>query len=454
MKSINKSTFSTEDLIHELVDNRKCAVVTGAAGTGKSFVIRKLQEVYGEMELLTCAPTGTAAKNIEGLTIHKLFGIGRFRKVKKPNPYSEELRRASVLIIDECSMLSASLFSLVNKILIHERQNDAPFGGMKVILFGDMRQLKPVPEARLRDDMAPDISFYNMELFRNRGVISSLFNFYELKTNHRQEKDDSFQKVLNCLRNGKITAEVVAKLNENYSDELTFDEQYRYLTSTNKMAAYINSVMLRHVEGEVFSCKRQIFYKKSKEEIEEKYGDYQNLIGEENIPKIVLLKKGATILFYKNDTSSNLRWTNGQRGKVMELVFDGLGNISSVIVALEREGKINEKDIVQVKKEAFPFYGFSEIGEYFELGKIKQWPFTLGFSHTIDKAQGMTLGKIAVVFSGGRARANLVYVAASRVRKGEDFHLEGSYISKEDIITNSEYEKFISDNNLYVRNVY
>ena len=96
----------------------------------------------------------TLFKNDDTLEIiYKLFGIGRFRRVKKPNPYSEELRRASVLIIDECSMLSASLFSLVNKILIHERHNDAPFGGMKVILFGDMRQLKPVPEARLRDDM-------------------------------------------------------------------------------------------------------------------------------------------------------------------------------------------------------------------------------------------------------------------------------------------------------------
>ena len=132
-----------------------------------------------------------------------------------------------------------------------------------------------------------------MELFRNRGVVSSLFNFYELKTNYRQDKDKAFQKILTCLRNGDITDEVVARLNENYSYELSFDEQNRYLTSTNKMTTYINSVMLCHVEREVFSCKRQIYYKQSKEE---KYEAYQNLIGEEHISKIVQLKKVATIL--------------------------------------------------------------------------------------------------------------------------------------------------------------
>ncbi len=434
------SFFTNETLREELVQQNYNAVILGQAGCGKSTLIREICMSYNPDGIILCAPTGTAAKKIGGKTIHKVFGIKKHRKVDYNSPEMTKLNYATILIVDEVSMLSASLLTLIDSILRITRNNlEEPFGGMRVLLFGDLKQLQPVPDEDSEEDQNPDISFYNAPV-----IQGGHFKFFHLKHNYRQEEDKEFKLILNEFRENNVSNDTIQKLNKHYNPELSFNPNVRYLTSTNRLADYINNQILQRQEGELFEVKREVFYETDIQDSTKHYADFQDRIGKEKVPIIVHFKIGSPVMFFKNDSDSNgnMRYTNGTVGIVRKVFLDNAGIPENVQIELEDE------TCVLVGKETFDFDGkWNDDHSYFHLGTIRQFPFNVSFATTIDKAQGQTLHQIAVVL-GRRARPNLVYVAISRVRRLEDLIVEYTPISRSQIIMSSNFEDFIAAHNI------
>ena len=351
-----------------------------------------------------------------------------------------KLNFASILIIDEVSMVSDSLLTLIDNILRITRNNlEEPFGGIRVLLFGDLKQLQPVPEEDSEEDQKPDISFYNAPI-----IQAGHFKFFHLNHNYRQEDDQEFKTILEQFRENNISNETIEKLNKNYNPELSFDPNIRYLTATNEMADRINNMILQRQDGEMFEVKREVFYETEIKDSNRHFADYKDCLSKEKVPFIVHFKVGCPVMFYKNDSDSkgNMRYTNGTVGIVREVFVDNTGIPEKVRIELE------DRTLVCVGKESFDFDGkWNDDHSYFHLGTIKQFPFNVSYATTIDKAQGQTLHKIAIVL-GRRARPNLVYVALSRIRRLEDLTVEYTPISRSQIIMSSNFEDFIAAHNI------
>lgn len=443
----SSSSLTNDSLLEELVNNKYNAVILGQAGCGKSYLIDLIRKNYNPDEVILCAPTGTAAKKISGKTIHKVFNIKKHRHVDYMSPTMGILKNAKLLIVDEVSMVSASLLSLMDWILRYTRNCEEPFGGIRVLLFGDLKQLQPVPDDDIADDQEPDIGFYHAYV-----VKEADFKFYNLNRNYRQEEDEYFKKILTEFRENRVSDTSINILNSNYNPTITYNPEYRYLTATNHMADVINNRILQEQEGQLYEVWRDVYYEPrtpAQEEDEEYHiGGYKDCLAKEKVPLIVHFKVGCPVMFFKNDTTEPMRYTNGTIGTVKKVFTDTMGKPEQLQVELE------DGSIVLVGKETFDFDGrWLDDKTYFHLGSIKQFPCNTSFATTIDKAQGQTLHRIAIVL-GRRPRPNLVYVAISRIRRLDGLVVEETPISRKQIIMSDDFDNFIDSNGLEVIQVY
>lgn len=400
--------------------------VTGGAGTGKSTLIRYLRHTLTS-RIAVVAPTGVAALNAHGVTIHSLFQLPP--KIIQPSDikqvYDRQLyRKLDLLIVDEVSMVRPDLLDGVDRFLRLNRDSNAPFGGVQVLLIGDLFQLPPVVP---RDEQIAlrHMNYATDFWFSSIGISKSDLDTIFLQRVFRQS-DPGFIALLNDLREDKGVAEALRVINTRCIGPSHGDEHQLVLTCTNRAADERNQHGLSRLDSTPQTYTGSIT------------GDFP--IEKTRLPSPVnlVLKTGAQVMFTKND--DNKRWVNGTIGKVV-----GLGQ-RTVMVEIENR---TLREALEVKPMTWEYYK-PECDPTEDrivnkpVGWYTQLPLMLAWAVTIFKAQGRTLDRIFVDLGNRAFAPGLVYVALSRVRSLQDVRLARP-IRKEEVWCHPIVTKFYLD---------
>ena len=393
------------DLANDFVNQTSEHIfLTGKAGTGKTTFLKHIR-TNTHKRVLVAAPTGVAAVNAGGVTLHSLFQLPfepyvpgysdnssrknffRFSKQKL-----DLLKQMELLIIDEVSMLRADTLDAIDALLRNIRRNANPFGGVQMVYIGDVFQLPPVVKEEewllLKDHYTGTFFFHAHSIQQTNPV------YLELKTVYRQD-DPVFIELLNRIRNNEATMEDLGELNKRYDPQFIPEDKDEFiiLTTHNHKADSINNRKLEELSGE-----ERIFYG----EINGDFPDY-------SLPteKELCIKSGAQIMFLRNDTEEPRRFYNGKIARISRIIAD------QVYVYIPEI-----KEDVLIKKETWEnnrYFLDKESGEIKEeqLGSFSQYPLRLAWAITIHKSQGLTF-KRAVIDTGSSFAAGQTYVALSR----------------------------------------
>ena len=403
-----------ESIVEQLENTKDHFYITGKAGSGKSTLLAYFRSIT-QKNTAVLAPTGVAAIRVKGQTIHSFFGfppkVIQTRHIKKVRQI-ELLQNLETLIIDEISMVRADVFDAIDYSLrVHRKKLTQPFGGVQVIVFGDLFQLPPVvnmDESSLLERIYPSGQFF----FHSNIFQDAQFKTLELQSIYRQ-KDDHFIYLLNAVRDGSITHSQIDNLNDSLVDNFEMDEGKIILTTTNARASGINQNYLKQLSSEEFSYRAQAtgqFYK-------------------ELFPtdEVLKLKKGAQVIMIKNDPEK--RWVNGSIGTIHDIAEKKI------------RVKINHK-IYEVKKEKWDRIKYSYDDDQQEVlenvtGSFKQYPMRLAWAITIHKSQGRTFEKVIIDMSQGSFAPGQLYVALSRCISLEGIELLRP-LKKSDVIVNKQ----------------
>ncbi|WP_306351198.1 helix-turn-helix domain-containing protein [Flavobacterium sp. '19STA2R22 D10 B1'] len=398
----------------------KSIFLTGKAGTGKTTLLRKIIEATHK-NVVVVAPTGIAALNAGGTTIHSQFQLPfggfipefgtppSFDKVKfetkdtlrrhfnMSGQRKAVIRAMELLIIDEVSMLRADLLDAVDWCIRNVRKNDKPFGGVQVLFIGDLLQLPPIVKP---EEWFYLKNYYQSIFFFNARVIQQNPLLYIELTKIYRQNDQRFIEILNNLRNNQITVENLAVLNEfvNPDFDTKMNPGYITLTTHNSQADQINAVALTELERPLFSYEAEVV------------GDFP--IHLFPLELNLELKVGAQVMFVKNDMSLDKNYFNGKMG-VIESLSDG-----EIMVHFKEENKTIEVDRYEWQNIRYSVDEMSKEIKEEVLGTFVHYPLKLAWAITVHKSQGLTFDKavldVSRVFAPGQA-----YVALSRLRSLE-----------------------------------
>ncbi|MEY4018905.1 MAG: hypothetical protein RLZZ590_205 [Actinomycetota bacterium] len=439
-------TLSTEqqNLFDYIEGSENNIFVTGRAGTGKSTLLSYLID-NTKKKFAVCAPTGVAALNVGGVTIHSLFGfpfgilgtedIGRHLNRRT----REVLAAIDMLVIDEVSMVNADLMDTMSRAMgIARGKRKLPFGGAQVVMFGDPYQLAPVPGNN--DERAYMAENYQSNWFFDAHVWrEDSLERYELSEIFRQH-DEHFKTILNAIRDGSCTQEMLDYINTCGNRFPPHDDVIR-LATINESVNSVNRSRMARIESPakrfdaVFSAAD-----------EKAFG--RTLPAE----PVVELKVGAQVMFIKNDDSSTKkgptgpikRWVNGTIGRVLELPSSG-----GVIVDVDGER-------LEVGRSTWEKVRY-EIDEQFdeETGKVKevliavplaefqQIPLRLAWAVTVHKSQGQTYDEVVIDMGRGAFSPGQTYVALSRVRSLDGLYLTRA-IKMSDVMVDQDVLRFMA----------
>ena len=389
-----KFSPTAEKALQIMGETNRSLFLTGKAGTGKSTLLDYFRK-NAKKKVAILAPTGVAAVNVEGETIHSFFGLKPgFEKeevaaLKKPKK-ARLLQSLEVIVIDEISMVRADLLDTVNLFLQKARENEDFFGGVQMIFVGDLYQLPPVIT---RDEKDRYFQQYRTPFFFGADVFEQGFDMelIELDEIYRQS-DKTFVRILNAVRDNTITDQDIKKLNERV--DVAFDpgeEEYIHLMTTNADVNVVNS-------GKLEELKTQPLYFKARVNGEVNARQFP---AEEKL----CLKVGAQVMFLNNDQEG--RWVNGTIGEVTDIdeVMDVLG------VRLS-----NGKE-VEVIPHSWEVSRYVLDGDHFKrdiIGTFNQIPLRLAWAITIHKSQGKTFEKVIIDMGRGAFAHGQTYVALSR----------------------------------------
>lgn len=398
----NENTRLAWDIIETTSTN---LFLTGKAGTGKTTFLRRLKQ-ESQKRIVVVAPTGIAAINAEGVTIHSFFQLPFAPYIPEANyklssgqfRFSKDkiriLRSIDTLVIDEISMVRADLLDAVDNVLRRYRRSGAPFGGVQMVMIGDLGQLAPVAK---EEEWTMLSQYYDTPyFFSSKALQKSPFAVIELTKVYRQN-DSQFLDILNKVRDNKADAEVLRALNSRYIPGFKprEDEGYIRLTTHNAQAQRINERELALLPGKEFHYKAHI------------NGKYPEMLFPTD--EKLTLKKGAQVMFVKNDSSAAKRFYNGMIGRVSDIQSDGFSVVpkgSDTAIKVEPEEWTNSRYVLNEATK--------EITEEVD-GSFKQFPVKTAWAITVHKSQGLTFDKAIIdvqhAFSHGQT-----YVALSRCR--------------------------------------
>jgi len=392
--------------------------ITGNAGTGKSTLIRHYINSNKRKSIVLLAPTGIAALNIGGQTIHSFF---RFRPTLLiPNDLTANYANHHVfnsideIIIDEISMVRADLIDAIDKQLQLNRNNLTPFGGVRLIFVGDIFQLPPV----IADNETRNYinNNYDSEYFFSAKVFSQIiYHVLELKKNYRQT-DRIYIDILNRIRNGQQTFDDMVAINRRSIPNITPpNSNIITLTTTNEIARQVNIEKLNSLRGNEREYIAIISgsFERTVEDILRNNRDSDSKLPTEYKLK---LKIGSQIMIIKNDPQK--RWVNGSLGTVVRFFDDSIEiNLNGTNYMLRRE---KWSDIrYEIKRD-------NDVLEPVEIGSFEQFPIKLAWAITIHKSQGKTFQSAIVDFGNGTFAPGQAYVALSRVKS-----INGVYLRRE-----------------------
>ncbi|MCU1405265.1 MAG: helicase [Glaciihabitans sp.] len=398
---------------------RENIFVTGRAGTGKSTLLNHLSWNTSK-QVVICAPTGVAALNVGGQTIHSLFrlpiGVIADHTIEQTAELRKLLNTIDTIVIDEVSMVNADLLDAIDRSLRQARQRPRePFGGAQLVLFGDPYQLAPVPgdadERAYFTDQYKSMWFFDAKVWDETDL-----RIYELNMIHRQ-KEDAFKHMLNAVRHGRVTAEIAGRLNEMGARPAPTDGAIT-LATTNSTVTRINASALARLPGRSLTARAEVS------------GEF----GGRAYPAddSLELKIGAQVMFLRND--SEQRWVNGSIGTVRKI---------DTTVHVEVDGEVHSVMPAVWEKYRYSYSASTKALKKDIVAEFTQFPLRLAWAVTIHKSQGKSYDR-AIVDLGSRSFApGQTYVALSRITS-----LEGLYLSRplrpSDIIVDENVQRFMA----------
>lgn len=417
-------------LVKKLVQNRFPLVfITGGAGTGKTTFVRWAMNEF-EGSVLLGAPTAMAAMTIGGKTLHSLCQLPPKWLIKsdiKRAPRRTEILEAKVLIIDEISMVTSNLLDGVSAFLRLNRGVNEPFGGIPVIMVGDMFQLPPVvkdADKLLYDQIYGSPKFYNAKSLQN-----STYYAVELRQTYRQS-DQNFVNILTKLREGVDLHRTVNTLNQQCTITDSVSPGTVWLSPRNAEVKFRNNEEFKKLRGTA-----KLYRGLSS-------GNFHE--GRLPAPKDLVIKLGTQVMFTRNDPSK--RWINGTVGTVRRMLND------KIFVELTESGKL-----VDVGRSKWTDYNYTwnkktcSIDRN-QVGHYRQFPLVPAWASTIHKCQGKTIEKVHVDLASGAFETGQTYVALSRCRS-----LGGLSMSRpldiSDILLDYESKKFYYELRSIIRNL-
>ena len=379
--------------------------VTGKAGTGKSTLLQYIRQT-AKNKIIVVAPTGIAAINVNGDTIHSFFGLkpgfekDEAQKMHIDEKKAKKFKRIKTIAIDEISMVRADILDAIDIVLRRARKESAPFGGVQMIFFGDLYQLPPVVTFAEREKFFSEYKspyFFDAHLFGGQDdFFSSGFTLTTIELNEiYRQNDTAFIDVLNAVRNNTLNQGHLTVLNSRHAPDFLPQEEdnYIYLVTTNAAAATINTAKLDQLDSKNITFDASITGK----------------IGKNLYPndEQITLCVGAQVMFIQND--SQRRWVNGTIGTIIAITeCDG-----SYAVSVEKvDGKV-----VEVGMYTWEISRYIMNGSNFEremIGSYTQIPLKLAWAITIHKSQGKTFDNVIIDLGRGSFAHGQTYVALSR----------------------------------------
>lgn len=407
--------------------------LTGKAGTGKTTFLKKLKE-QSPKRMIVVAPTGIAAINAGGVTIHSFFQLSfaphipetTFTSTQTPYKFGRDkikiIRSIDLLVIDEISMVRADLLDAVDAVLRRYRDRHKPFGGVQLLMIGDLQQLAPV----VKDEEWTLLSKYydTPYFFGSRALRTTSFLTIQLEHVYRQS-DEKFVALLNRIRTNEIDDVVLNELNKRYIKDFHPNDEDGYITLTthNYQAQRINDRQLSLLTGLPVTFKAEVS------------GNFPETAYPADME--LTLKPGAQVMFIKNDSSPEKRYFNGKIGVVVSVNKDAIwvrGKGEQYEIQLTKEEWANSKYSLNEESK--------EITEEIE-GVFKQYPLKLAWAITIHKSQGLTFER-AIIDASLSFTHGQVYVALSRCKT-----LEGMVLCKplteEAVICDETVNQFTHD---------
>lgn len=412
----NKEFVNILDLMENTNSN---LFITGEAGTGKSTLLRYFVSTTIK-NVAVLAPTGLAAINAGGQTIHKFclfpprFITPEDIKITKNPIHKKLLQQLDTILLDEISMVRADQFDGIDRFLRINRKKNLPFGGVQMILVGDLFQLPPVVNSQ---EMSLFSQIYQSPYFFSSQVFTEIYlPQFSLLKNYRQQSDLQFISILRDIKKGSINSDLIDTINQQFKPEFnnpnfSKEDIFINLTTTNQIALQINTIKLNELEG------NNVEY----------WADLEGEFNERDCPaeNILILKKNAQIMFIKNDTQG--RWVNGTMGTIEEAGKD------KIVVKLENG------NLYTLSKEKWNNIKF-EFDENEDkiiskiIGSMTQYPIKLAWAVTIHKSQGQTFDKLLIDLGRGAFSHGQTYVALSRARNLSGIRLKRKVLPSDFIL--------------------
>lgn len=431
VQTTNPQLQLAKDFVRQTGEN---LFLTGKAGTGKTTFLRDLENITPK-RLIVTAPTGIAAINAGGVTLHSFFQLpfGPFLPGSDTPKHTQQrwfnkdkiniIKSLDLLVIDEISMVRADLLDGVDAVLRRYRHRDRPFGGVQLLMIGDLHQLPPVvrpEEWSLLEPHYGSCYFFSSNALKQAGMVT-----IELQDIYRQS-DPGFIELLNLVRDNELDSASLQQLNSRCIADFQPDEKDDYITLTthNRGADAINDRQMQALAGKSFTFTASL------------EGDFP----QHNFPTAekLTLKEGAQVMFVRNDMSGEKRYFNGRIGKVVEITRQ------RVVVKCPDDGEVIHVEPVEWENTKYTVDKVSGDIASSVVGKFQQYPLRLAWAITIHKSQGLTFEHAVIDASASFAHGQ-VYVALSRCKSFEGMVLT-SPVSADAIITDPVIVAFTSEN--------